>query len=75
MQKFRKLSGKLPGRVRVERGSIRERLQNTGDVPGMCRVMTSATSAEDRRRQRKDSRNTVSVRSCTLAPVINDSNW
>lgn len=48
MQKFRKLSGKLPGRVRVERGSIRERLQNTGDVPGMCRVMTSATSAEDK---------------------------
>lgn len=48
VQKFRKLSGKLPGRVRVERGSIRERLHNTGDVPGMCRVMTSATSAEDK---------------------------
>lgn len=49
VQKFRKLSGKLPGRVRVvERGRIRERLQNTGDVPGMCRVMTSATSAEDK---------------------------
>lgn len=44
VQKFRKLTG----RVRVERGSIRERLQNTGDVPGMCRVMTSATSAEDK---------------------------
>lgn len=44
VQKFRKLTG----RVRVERGSIWERLQNTGDVPGMCRVMTSATSAEDK---------------------------